>query len=166
MAEESVFAIDKHRLDEECERQPLLMHEMAVLQADEEDREATAKADMELVEAEVELLVRQDPTKFIPAGTKVTETLIASLVKVSKRFQQAQRAYLAAKHSAATAKAGVSGAEHRKRMIEKLVELQGRDYFAAPSVKGENRERMSEASKKTTRTFIDPIISKKKRRET
>lgn len=136
MTESNPFEIDKNRLDKECERQPLLMHEMAVNQADEDDRVATAKADLDIVQAEVELLIREDPARFLKnAGAKITESMIDCLVKVSKRYQQALRALNAAKHAAGIAAAGVSAAEHKKRMIEKLVELQGRDYFAAPSGK-------------------------------
>lgn len=139
MSEKSVFGIDKHRLDEECENQPLLFHELAMNLADELDRERTAKADLELVEAEVELLIRRDPAKFIPNLTKSpTEGMINALVKVSKRYQEALRAYHQACHAKDTAKAGVDAADHRKKMLELEVQLQGRDYFASPRVKGDS----------------------------
>jgi len=133
----TAFEIDRHNLDTECEGQPVLMHDAATLYADEMDRARVAKAEMDLVWAETDLLIRKDPTKFVPNGSKITEGLIESLIKMSKRYQQALRAYLEAEHASGLAKAAVDAAEHRKRMLELEVQLQGRDYFSSPKTKFE-----------------------------
>jgi len=163
----SPFEIDRDRLDVECENQSLLCHQLNVLLADEEDRLATAKADMELTEAEVELAVRNEPEKFVPnPKVKITETLISATVKVSKRYQTALRAYNAAKHAVGIAKAGTEAIDHRKRMIEKLCELQGRDYFSGPRLPKGVQEGVIEISRKTVRVSMEeePPLRKKKRR--
>ena len=127
----NIFRIDKNGLDVECENQASLFHQLAELHATLEDMATTAKATMEMVYAQVSLTIRKEPQKFVKDG-KLNNEIVDSLVKVSKQYQEAQAEYHRLMKEASLAKAGTMAMEHKKRMIEKLVDLHGRDYFSTP----------------------------------
>ena len=136
--EEKPFAIDKHKLDEECEKQALLMQRMCKILAKAEKRMNDAETELKLVEAEMELLVRTDPTKYLPKAIKVTENVIDALVKTSKRYKEAARELNDAKYAVGVAKGGIKAADHKKWMIEELCSMDARSYFGEPRTPGVN----------------------------
>jgi len=135
-----LFDLDKHRLDDEWIEQPRAFREMAEKLADARRDMAQAKAQFELVEAELSLAVRKRPEDF--GLEKTTESSIGSMVIVQKKYKEAQQDYIDAKHQVDVLEAGVNALDHRKKALENLVQLQARDYFAAPVAPKVDRERI------------------------
>lgn len=129
-ADSDILNIDLSRLDEEWLRQPRLVGSYAEQVANAREEMALAKADFELVEAELKLEVQKDPSAF--NLEKATQGCIESAVVACKRYQRAQRQYIKTKHQVDVLEAVVSALEHKKRGLEKLVDLHLADYFSAP----------------------------------
>jgi len=152
----SFVIIDKYRLDEEWIDQPKLYLQYADALADAEADETEAKAEMELVEAEVAAAVRDDPKEYGVAG-RVTDAAVKSAVLRSREFQAAQKSYHECKRKVGHLKAAVRSLEHRKAALENEVYLHGQGYFAdKPKSRlakmGGGREARNEAAKRTART--------------
>jgi flagellar motility protein MotE (MotC chaperone) len=128
MADESFIHIDKYRLDEEWLNQPVLYLQYAGALAEAEADEGEAKAEMELVRAEVAAAIRDSPNNF---GLKrVSNDAVDGVVLTTSEFQAAQKEYLACKRKVGNLKAAVRALEHRKTALENEVYLHGQGYFA------------------------------------
>ena len=138
--------IDKHRLDEEWVEQPALFHQHAVAAVEARAVWEQAKARLEVTKAEFDIEIRRDPESYeIP---KLSETVIASAVASQKLVKDAVAAVIKAREEVGILEAAVSALEHRKKALEKLVELSTRDYYSEPKAKGEV---MGEVEKRSIR---------------
>lgn len=108
---------------------------------------AERKAAMELLDATLSIAVRKDPAKYGVA--KVTDSIVSAMVTVDPTFQKAQSRYLSAKKSQGIAQVQVDALEHKKRMIEKAVDLFLADFFADPS--GGRAKKLSEEAGQSAR---------------
>jgi len=136
--------IDKHRLDEEWVEQPVLYHQHAVAVVEARAVWEQAKARLEVIKAEFDIEIRRDPEAYeLP---KVTETIIASAVTSQKLVKDAVAAVIKAREEVGILEAAVSALEHRKKALEKLVELSTRDYYSEPKAKGEVMEEVEKRS--------------------
>lgn len=131
--------IDKHRLDEEWVDHVKLYAEVAEQLAEARFRLAEAKGKVEFVEAELAMKIRANPDKYRIEG-KLTEKAIEVRVLVSKVRQEAVKEKNEAQHAVDVLQGASDLLEHRKKALENLVVLHGRDYFSAPSQKGLNQE--------------------------
>lgn len=141
---------DKHRLDEEWEKQAPLYFEYArkLERANTKIDESKAEVDvlkneLDVERAEVELIIRRKPAKYTGVE-KATEAIIAAAVKVHPRVQRAQvkmqeasRMVIVAKNRAGILAAAVKALDHRKKALENLVWLHGQNYFSEPRAKDE-----------------------------
>lgn len=148
-----IFRPNKYSLDTEWEDQPKLYYTYAEKLADAEKAMDLAKAERDFVEADLDKLIRENPQKFDLDG--VTEPAIQRTIKLRKRYKQANNKYIEAKYQVAQMKAVVDALEHRKKALEALMYLEGRNYFSEPRpIKG------------TTRTGsdvkIDRVLGKKR----
>lgn len=136
MAEKSeFFDLDMHRLDEEWLRQPRLYHDYAVKLADARATWERAKAAREVVQAELDRDARRSPSLF--GLDKVTEPAVEKAVLLHKRYQKANEEVIIAKHEMDVLQAAVDTLEHKKKALENMVSLHGRDYFAVPRATAE-----------------------------
>ncbi len=127
--------IDKYKLDEEWEQQPRLFRHYSEKLANAERNHRLAETSLELVEAEVELVIRKDT---VSAGLeKGTEGEIKKAVIVNKEVRKAKRDEIDAHHKVDILKAAVRTLEHRKAGIQDLVQLWMGDYFSKPRIKGD-----------------------------
>jgi hypothetical protein len=136
---------DKNRLDEEWVEQPKLYFKYAQKLAFANEREDEAKAELNVERAEVEIVVRNNPTKY--KIEKVTEALVTAVVTGHPRVQRAMEAYIKAKRRAAILDAAVKALDHRKKALENLVWLHGQNYFSEPRAKDEMSRDEMEAVK-------------------
>jgi hypothetical protein len=129
----SPFSIDELRLDREWLAQAELVHEHCLNLADAKLRHNEAKAEADVVAAELDRDVRLHPTKY--GLDKLTETVVANTITLQPAHKEAHKKLIQAKHDVDVLEAAVSALEHKKRALENLVALHGMDYFATPSTK-------------------------------
>ena len=150
------FDIDKHALDKEWEDQPGNYFNIA---ADLEEANAdtdAAKARIDVVYADLDGEIREDPEAFGFEG-KPTEPSIKACILGQDRYKKAVEVYNARRHAAGMLGAAVRAMEHKKRAIEKLTDLYIAGYFADPKVKGEVRAKVKEDK-------ADRVLGRKKRK--
>lgn len=147
MTEEFSVEIDPYRLDEEWVRQPKLYHKYASLAADARQRMDEAKNGLEVIKSELYREIVSNPEAHGLA--KTTEASIANAITSAKEYQDAVQEHIDAKHALAIIEAGVQALDHRKKALEKLVELHVADYYSKPKVrKGEAAEYIKESTRR------------------
>jgi len=141
--------IDPHSLDSEWLKQPGLVKHYATLQADARQDYEDANVNLDLVTAELDRDVRANPEKHGLA--KPTEKSIASVIQVSDAFADAKQTVIEARHHMDVVQAVVSALDHKKRALEKLVDLFLADYFSRPSASEESKEDVGRMVKRSAR---------------
>lgn len=144
-----ILDIDPLKLDREWEEQAALYFSFAVDAAEAHAAVDRAKAELELVESEVDMDVRLNPEKY--GVDKITETAVKSAVQGSKRRRKAYEDLVEKRHAAKIADAAVAGLEHKKRALEKLVDMRIAGLYAQPHTSREGREDMNENAKRRAR---------------
>lgn len=124
--------IDPLRLDEEWIQQPKQRQVWGELLADAQLEYDTAKSQLDVIRAETDRDVREDPESY--GVGKVTETSIAAAIVTHPAVKLAVKRLHEARHKVNVLQASVDGLEHRKRALTLLVELHGQDYFATPTM--------------------------------
>lgn len=150
------------QLDDEAVRQPVLMGKWAELSVKARAKYDRAKAVLDVVEAELSLRCRADPEEF--GISKSTEAAISQAVMVHRERIVARDEMLVAKEESEAYAAAVNTLEHKKRMIEVLVQLHGQQYFASPVVAREydGRVRVSDGKLESSQLEKMQRRSKKK----
>lgn len=128
--EPDLFAIDPHRLDEEWIKQPSLYRKWARQLANAREEWERAKAQRDVVTAEIDKAIRFNPEEY--GLEKITEPSVEKTILLQKRYQRAHAVVVEAKHKVDLLEANVSALDHRKRALEKLVDLFLSDYFSKP----------------------------------
>jgi len=138
--------IDEFKLDEEWVGQPRLYHAWAERAAEATYALDQAKSMLELAKATVDRDVRDNPANYGLA--KITESVVANTVVASKDYQDAVKLVNEARKHNNLMAAAVAALDHRKRALENLVSLHGRDYFSSPRASRESNvdaEEMAQA---------------------
>jgi hypothetical protein len=150
MSDELRLEIDEYRLDKEWVGQPNQRkvwgekHADALLEVDE------AKSALEVTKAQIDKAIRENPERF--GLKKITETVVANTILTDLECQEVMKRLNEARHKARIIEAAVEALEHRKRALEKLVDLQGRDYFSEPRASEETKEKMDRVEKRAARS--------------
>lgn len=127
---DDILAINEHSLDRDWIEQPRLYNTYARKLADAKEAVRTAEAAYSLAKAEIANDVRQ---RFETYGLeKCTVDAVADCVTSHDTVQQALADLNAAKHRVDVIAAMVEALDHRKKALENLVELHGRNYFSEP----------------------------------
>ncbi len=140
--------IDEYRLDEEWVGQPALYFEFAAQLADARRDADDAKNRLEATKAETAREIRSSPDLY--GLTKVTEAVVSENVALHDDVQSVQRELIEAKHNVDMLGAMVTALDHRRRALEKLVDLSLANYFAKPRASEGSREAMDKAEQKAT----------------
>jgi hypothetical protein len=127
----SPLKVDRYNLDDECEKQADEFHIWAEKLAKAREAVANSKNELAMVMADLSIKIRQFPDTF--KLTKVTENTVESAIILHPRYQEAKKALIKAEYFEDHYKAMVDAFHHKKSMIEKLCDLDARDYFAEPS---------------------------------
>ena len=146
---------DIYALEEDWRRQSSLCKKHYDELADLRLAYDEAKQQAEEVEAEVSMDVRRSPSKY--HIDKVTEATVEAATTLDLRVREAKRDMLLAKHAVAKKEATVSALEHKKKALEKCVDLWLAGYYSEPRASKDSREHMEEADRKRTFGSGKPI---------
>jgi hypothetical protein len=142
--------IDRYRLDDEWigQAKQYLTHSEKLAEArlwfD------TAKTELDLIKAELDQKIRDDPVQFgLP---KVTETAVQNAVLLQPEHKAAAEKLNRSRYEMGVIQAAVDALEHRKRALENLVQLHGMQYFAEPKAPPEMKEEIDHAQKRKIRS--------------
>jgi len=131
-----IFDIDPNTLDKEWVNQPKLYGLHAIQLADARKEFEEAKANLEIVEAELDKKIRIAPEKY--GLEKLTESAIKTCVVAHSKRKEANGVVIETRHAMDVLAALVAALDHRKRALEKLVDLRLADYFSEPKNKTRN----------------------------
>lgn len=146
----SPFAqIDINHLDSAWLEQPTLMEEFTRELADARNALEAAERQLELYEAEIDLRIRNEPSKF--GIEKLSEKAVKSAMLLRKKHQRLTDDVIAARHAVAVLQAAVTTLDHRKKALEKLVDLWLAGYFATPKASKHSREAMDNVVRRELR---------------
>lgn len=123
-------SIDQDALDIEWLDQPKLMMKYTKHEADCKRDLQKAKTDLDLIEADLDKEIRNDPDSF--GLSKITETAISNAVKSHAKYKKAQKAVHKCQYKVDIAIAAVRSIYGKKEALENLVRLHAQQYFAGP----------------------------------
>jgi hypothetical protein len=129
---EREIEIDESSLDIEWLNQPMLFMKYSQHSAQMRRKVDEAKQNLDVVKAEVDRDIRENPDKY--DISKITEGSVSSAILVSANYKKAFKEYLDAKYEADMAQAAVIAFDQRKTALENMVRLHGQQYFAGPKV--------------------------------
>lgn len=147
--DERDFQIDRFRLDDEWVRQPDLFRRYSETLAMAKAEHDGLKNDLDVIRAETELKIRQDPDSY--GLDKVTEGVIKATVEVQPEVKQAEKDVVTARYKVGVLEAAVGALDHRKRALSDLVSLHLADYFSKPVAREEDRDAREEMGKQRAR---------------
>lgn len=150
--------IDIGALDTEWLEQPKLYHKWAGKLAEARLREDEAKQRLELIKANLDKQIREDPDGF--ELLKITEASVAATILKQPEHKKAQKAVNQCRYITNMVQAAVSTLDHRRRALENLVMLHGRDYFSKPTVPEGEAENFKAAARRAAKQSMG--INKKK----
>ena len=128
--EVDVLSIDLNRLEVELERQARLFGKWASRLADAKGRVRDAKSELAVTKAELKMEIRSKPDRF--RMKKVTDQSVEDCVILQTDYKHALRVLNEALHYEDVLQAKVDALEQKKRMMEKLVDLHGQQYWSKP----------------------------------
>jgi len=144
------FEIDEHNLDKEWIKQPSLYFTWARKLADARLAVDEAKSELDVIKAEASRAIRDDPGEF--GFEKVSEAIVATAVNEHPDVMKGVQKLYDARHEHDVYQAAVFALEHRKRALEKLVDLHGQSYFSTPKThNAKAAERLEDAGKRHVR---------------
>jgi hypothetical protein len=133
VGDRNLIEIDGDRLDEEWMSQPTLYYDFAVRLAESKAALVEAKANVDVVRAEISLKIRNDPAKY--AVAKLTEKSLEERVEMHARVREAEAAHNQARLDTDILQAAVTALDHRKKALESLVYLHGANYHSEPKAR-------------------------------
>lgn len=145
----SLLSINLNELEREWTEQPVLYFKWARKLSKARLRLDEAKAELELVKADLDSEIRAKPEKF--DLDKVTNPAVEAAVMASEQYTDALTKLNRARYNANTLEAFVQALEHRKRALENCVTLYGMDYFSIPRAKGKGRDAKHKLDQRSAR---------------
>jgi len=128
---EKDLEIDQENLDIEAIRQPELYFKYSLLAKEAREEFDLLKMKLGITESELGSKARLKPKEF--GIRKVTEGAIKEAVQRHPRYLAIYKKMIIAKNEAELLNHAQEAMNQRKRMIEVLVQLHGREYFSGPS---------------------------------
>lgn len=143
------IGIDQNNLDDEWLGQASLYFEYAANQADARGEVEQIKNRLEVLKADIGKAVRDDPKKF--GLEKVTERAVDEVIALHPGVQGDQELLVRANHKVEIIGAAVRALDHRRKALEKLVELFLANYFSKPQSSSASSEHVNELEKRRAR---------------
>lgn len=162
MEDKNLMYIDETALDAEALEQAELMKRYGDEEAYWENRKNIKQANLDSLEARLDLDIRKNPEKY--EITKVVEKVVSSTILASEEYQEALAEVNEASYEFKCARSNVRAVEHRKSMIQSLVNLHGQQYFAGPFEQKELDERRGSWKKRKEEKASEAISQNTKRR--
>lgn len=154
------IAIDPDQLDVACLEQPSMVFDYNEEYARAKRRAERAKANIDLVKAQCIADIRENFKEYGMA--KYSETGAKSMAETMEEYIEAQEEYQEARYEQDVLSAAVKAFDHRKSMLQELVQLHGASYFAGPSVP---RELSKEWAKGKTRDSARESVKSRMKRK-
>ncbi len=140
---------DPNRLDEEWVKQIRLRTSYGFDRAEARRELSMAKAGLEVIEAQLKLDIRSNPSKF--GLDKVTEEAIKAAVPVQVKFKIAKEEVRDAQYEVDMLDAALEAIDDRKYALKDLVQLRMSNYFGEPRAPAGAREEMEDVVKSSVR---------------
>lgn len=156
-------AIDPDQLDVEAVRQAEVFYKWSERMIEARSKVERCKYEMDKIEAQLQLRVRDEPSKF-GISVRMTEQVVEACVKTHAKYEAAAEALRQARRKLGRLESAVSAMEQRKRMIEILVTLHGQQYYAGPSVPRDLSSAYREFQERRTQSVNEKQKSKVRRR--
>ncbi len=145
----NLLAIDRNKLDLECEGQADLYFNHALELAEAKNRLREAENKLEMHKADLVYKIKQDPLMY--NLETATDKSTDSVVKSDKTYQALQRMVQAIENEVDIRNAFITALDHRKRMLQELVALHGQNYFAKVEIPNETAQKMQAKAKSQAR---------------
>lgn len=145
----AIMGIDKLRLDEEWVNHPVMVQEYAEKQAIAQNNYDRAKYSLEVIEAELDTMIRSNPAAFGIA--KLTEKVVEKTIILHPKHREASEKYLHCKSELESYKAVNSSFSHRKAALENTTNLWMCSYFSGPRTSTTNKEKLEKLERRKTR---------------
>lgn len=143
------FSIDEMRLDREWKQQADRYFEVATELADARRTHDELEVGLKVLKAEVDIDARKNPAKY--GLEKTTDSSIASVVTQDKRVVILQDEAREARHRVDILSGALEALQHRKRALEKLVDLHLSNYYSTPVTDAESQEAINDMQHKVVR---------------
>jgi len=146
------MSIQPDELDMEWLDQPKLMVKYSAKLAEAKERRDLMKEEIDLIRAELDRDIREDPEKF--GMVKLTETAVSNCILTMDDYKDAQEQLRRSNYDVNVLQGVVQAIEQRKSALENMVRLLNQNYFAGPSVPRNLQEEMGlrqERSNKSVR---------------
>jgi len=148
--DDTFLEIDEDDLGGEWVKQPKLYFKYAYKLNIARSALDEAKAHLELTTAECDSEIRENPTDYdIP---KATDNAVKNKIPQHPKYKEAIERFNKAKRKIAFLDAAVSSLEHKKRALEKLVDLKTTEYYSEPKARKESREAVDDMSTRVIRS--------------
>ena len=155
MSYEQEMHIDEDALDVELLEQPSLMARYSYKLAEAKRDRDIAKEKLELIKAEINLDIRDNPNKY--NLEKATDNAVNAAILMEADYKDAQVDVHQAQFEVDVLQGVINAIDHRKSALEQLVKLLGQDYFAPPVVPHDlsqlRKERNKEIENRIAVTF-------------
>jgi hypothetical protein len=125
------MSIDKGRLDEEWEQQPLKVELWGGRLVDAQEARDIIKDKLELAYAKIGGKIRANPAEY-GLKDKPTESAIQGMIIRDKEYKILRKEMLAAEKEVASLSVVMKVLEHRKRALERLQDLFFSGYWSEP----------------------------------
>lgn len=137
-------AIDPDKLEEEIFSQPGLYMEFSEIYSEAEKKREKLKNKLEILEADLDFRIRSKPEMFgLESLKSVTESLVKNTIQRQDEVQALNEKIIQANYDLNRVKFAITALEHKKKMLEKSVDLYNGQYFSpikAPrAIKGGKR---------------------------
>ena len=100
--------------------------------------------------AEIDKSIRKHPDTY--GLDKITEGAIKQAMPLQPEYQHALELLHEAKYHTAIVQAAVTALDHRKKALEKLVDLFLSGYYSQPKANANSREQMEQVERKAIRS--------------
>lgn len=124
------LALDENQLDQEWIAQPKLYYDYAALVASVTRELDELKNALEVTKAEIAQKIRSNPDAY--GISKFSESALEKVVPLQQEVIGKQQELVECREKLDLAKAVVSALDHKKKALEKLVELIAMNYYARP----------------------------------
>lgn len=142
--------INKYKLEDECERHPGMYHYWINCLAEAKTALDKAEDKEKLILAKRQLFIR---SHWSDSDGKLTESSVFAVLEQDDDVQEAKAARRKAQASVNTLNAAVTSLDHRKSMLDNLVYMLSRGFYAAPN--GGHREGPSEQAERDIRGHMN-----------
>jgi hypothetical protein len=118
--------INRMKLDEECELQPIMYQFYGEMYADAKAKKDAAKDKLDLVLAQREMYYRMNP----PMEVKATEAVYSAMITQDTDVQNAKEELRKTSEALYHLDVAITSMEHRKSELDNLVKLYLNQYYA------------------------------------